>query len=438
MPDSTSQRRALEAAIYLEDRLLTRCLIRRGRYVIGQERKNEIVLDEPSISRTHARLTLVSDDEIYIEDLDSENGTFVDGQAAQGETRVLPGSEIRLGATTLCLQRAGLPAAIFQDMPPGFLRARRYNFGEIVVQGSTSTIYEAHDTSINREVACKVMLPTSQRHPAAVLRFVREAQITGQLDHPGILPIYELALDEQNRLFLTTRFIEAESLAQILDRLAAGDEETVAGYTLGALLGIWQKACDAVAFAHSRGVVHGTLKPEAIEVGKFGEVFVTSWTLAKLLPAEEGDTARRVQAPEATWTPELSHYASPEQAAGHFDDIDPRTDVHALGGVLYRIITLRDPLQGDTEDALLEAALSSRVTPLAELPKDSPRPHWARGRVPDFPAAVAMKALSYERDDRHASVPELQREIAAWQEGTAAGADLGKIWKQFTGLLGQR
>ncbi|HYR57379.1 MAG TPA: hypothetical protein VEO95_02070, partial [Chthoniobacteraceae bacterium] len=140
-------------------------------------------------------------------------------------------------------------------------------------------------------------------------------------------------------------------------------------------------------------------------------------------------------APVSTAAPPLSRYTAPEQAAGLVHDIDARTDVFALGGMLYRILTLRDPLRGETEDALLEAALNASVTAPAAATKDAPRPHWPRNRLLEFPSAVAMKALSYAREDRQQSVAELQREIAAWQEGAMSGADVGTLWKQFTGLL---
>lgn len=431
---SISSARSLEAVVHCDGRRLACCLVRRGRYVIGSARRNEIVVDEPSISGQHARLTLLSDDEIYIEDLDSVNGTFVDGIAATGETRIAPGAEVRIGSTSLTFQRGGLPATIFDYVPEGLLRKQPYDRGEIIVQGSTSIIYEARDTTIGRTAAVKVMLPDSQLQADSVLRFIREAQIAGQLQHSGILPIYELGLDEQRGLFYSTRFVEGETLAEILARLAERDEETVARFSLRRLLGIWQRVCDAVAYAHTRGVVHGAVRAEGVEVGSFGEVFVINWGSGITQAEPTGLPEQVVVATIAAPAP-LDRYSAPEQASGQFEDIDERTDVFALGGLLYRIISLRDPLLGEDDDALLEAALNARIAPLAELERAAPRPHWPRGRLPEFPAAVAMKALQLHREDRHASVQELQREIAAWQEQSATGGELGKLWKQFTGLL---
>jgi hypothetical protein len=422
-------RRALEAVLYADDLQLARCLLRRGRYIIGSERKNEIIVDEPSVSAQHARLSVRSDEEIFLEDLDSANGTFVDGQPAEGAVRLQPGAQVHLGSVELCLERLRLPAAVFDEVPAEFLRPQPLELGEIIVQGSTSTIHRAHDATLDREVAVKVLLPRQQRDAAAVLRFVREAQIAAQLQHPGILPVYELGLNPAGQLFYTTRFIEGESLGSILDRLAAGEERAAERFSVFALIALWQKLCDTVAFAHSRGVVHNSLTPDAVEIGRFGEVFVTQWTAA-LVSAEEPGETRAIRVPQATAAAPLTAYAAPEQAAGLVPDIDARSDVFALGGILYRILTLRPPLAGDTDEALLEAALQAAVIAPAKLGKNAPR-----SRVPEFPAAVAMKALSYAREDRHQSVPELQAEIAAWQDGTTSGADLGRLWKQFTGLL---
>ena len=423
----------LEAVVCHDGRPVARCVLRRGRYLIGQDRKNEIVVDAASVSARHAQLTVEGDDTFFLEDLGSANGTRINGQPAHGATAVTLACHIEIGSTTLEFQRSGLPASVFQYLSPDFLAAQRYAVGEIIVQGSTSTIHEARDLALNRVVAMKIMLPESQAKPGHVLRFIREAQIAAQLQHPGILPVHELALDEQRRLYSTTRFVEGDSLAGLLDSLTAGD----ARYTLADFLGVFQKVCDAVAYAHSRGVVHCTLRPEIITVGRFGEVFVNNWGLAKLFALED-ENVPRVEAPEASAEPTLSRYSAPEQAEGALEDIDPRTDIHALGGLLFRILTLRDPISGETESELLDQALSPRETPAEILAGQPPCPHWPGGKLPEPLAAIAMKALSLSRDDRHESVRKLQQEIAAWRESAAAvSGEAGGLWKGFTGLLGR-
>ena len=430
MPNSVIH--PLEAVIFHDGRPVTRSVLRRGRYLIGQDRKNEIVVDVPSVSARHAQLTVEGDDTFFIEDLGSTAGTRVNGEPVNGATPITLACHVEIGSATLAFQRSGLPASIFQYLSAGFMGAQRYEIGGLIVQGSTSAIYDARDLSLNRQLAMKIMLPESQAKPGHVLRFIREAQIAAQLQHPGILPVHELALDGHGRLYATTRFVEGDSLAGILDALTAEETADTPRLSLAALIGVFQKMCDAVACAHSRGVVHCTLRPEIITVGRFGEVFVNNWGLAKLLPPDDESTPH-VEAPEASAEPALSRYSAPEQAEGTLDDIDTRTDIHALGGILYRILTLRDPLSGETESELLEQALSPRTAPAGQ----PPCPHWPGGKLPEPLAAAAMKALSLARDDRHATVRKLQQDIAAWQDAAAAGTESGGLWKGLTGLLGR-
>lgn len=436
----TSPRRQLEAVIRNNGRHLARCLIRRGRYIIGQDGKNEIVVDEDSVSSKHARLTVVSDAEIYIEDLGSANGTFVNGAPVEGLTRVSFQCEIQLGQNRLEFQRGGLPAAIFDYLPEGFLRSHRFQLGEVVVQGRTSTIYEAHDSSLNRDIALKAMLPASQASAGQVLRFIREAQITSQLQHPGIPPIYDLSVNEQGQLYYTTRFVEGEPLSSILDNLKAGDASTRERFSLASLIAILQKAADALAFAHSRGVVHGALRPENIIVGSFGEVFITAWGSARVLQPEvnaEGVPAfKPVQAPDTDAVAPLSPYTAPEQAAETFDQVDAKTDLYALGAILYRVVLLQDAITGADDQELLSHILLNQQTPPATLARQA-CPHWPGGKLPEYLAALAMKAMSGPREERPTSVQEFQKQLSMWQDGLAAGGEGGKLFKGMASLLGK-
>ena len=182
--------------------------------------------------------------------------------------------------------------------------------------------------------------------------------------------------------------------------------------------------------------MHSALRPEAITVGGFGEVFVTDWSFARSVAVEEESGLPQIIAAAPLVEPALSTYSSPEQAEGAFEDLEPRTDVHALGGLLYKILTLADPLEGGTETELLEQALSARTIAPAERTRAVVLPHWPGGKLPEPLAASAMKALHANRLERHASVLELQREVAAWQHGAAA--DSGRRWKQFAGFMGKR
>ena len=422
MPHS---RPALEAVVRHEGKIIARCLLRRGRYVIGQDRKNEIMVEADSVSGRHARLTVVDEEQFLLEDLESANGTRVNGVAIHALTPVTLDCEIALGTATLEFRRGGLPASIFRHLPPGFLRTARYTIGQPIVQGHTCTIFQARDTVLQRDVAMKVLLPASQASAARVLAFIRDAQIAAQLSHTAILPVFALGLDEENRLFSTTRFVEGQTLAGKLAALCSA-ESAAPPPSLFSLIQIFQKMCDAVAFAHSRGVVHGGLRPEAIIVGRFGEVFVDHWGAAKIL-APLNAQAPQIHAPASTVQPPLSRYTAPEQAGDASEAIDPKTDVHALGGILYLLLTLRDANCGESSPELLEQARRPRVPPAERLAGQKPPAHWPGGRMPESLVAAAMKALSLSRDDRYATVSELQNDITAWQEGAPHTAQKGEI-----------
>jgi len=241
-------------------------------------------------------------------------------------------SDVQLGAVQLRFERGPLPAVVFQEMPSSFLQVDRYEVGEVAVQGSTSTIYEARDTAVQRDLALKIMLPESQRDPTAVLRFVREVQITGQMAHPGIVPVYETRTRPRRASFFR-HALHRRRVARRNPRAPRRARRTHARALRfrGASPALAKKICDTIAFAHSRGVVHNALAPELIQVGSFGEVFVTQWSLALVQPEPFGD-ARHVRASESTAIAPLSPYTTPEQAAGHLHEIDLRTDVFALGG----------------------------------------------------------------------------------------------------------
>jgi serine/threonine protein kinase len=335
-----------------------------------------------------------------------------------GLTRITPGARIELGLCSLEFQRAGLPAAVFHFLPEGFLRETRYNLGEAVVEGSTSTIYNAFDTTLRRDVAMKVLRPEVQMDMEHVLRFIREAQITSQLQHPGILTVYELGLNEQTQLYCTTRFVEADPFSSILDNLSSRDPDVIAAHSLGSLLTTWQKACDAVAYANAHGVIHSSLRPDSITCGSFGEVIVISWSCARLIDTAPNGSAltRSIQAAPMDAVPPLSPFCPPEIAAEEWDQVSARTDVYSLGAILYRMITLHRPIAAEDEDALFEAIINGSIRSPSDFAQE-PHPHCPGGRYPGPLITIAMKAMSRNPEDRYQGVPELQAAVAAWQEG---------------------
>jgi len=409
---------ALEAVVRQEDRVIARCLLRRGNYIIGQARKNEIAVEADSISERHARLTVASEEHFSLEDLGSANGTFVDGRRIDAVTPLTLDSTIALGQTRLTFQRGGLPASVFRHLPDNFLRSSRYAVGEAIVQGRTSTIFEASDTVLQRRIALKVLHPESQVNVARILAFIRENQIAAQLTHSGILPVYDFGFDDEIGLFSATRFIEGESLGTLLTGMASGQSEAPHA-SLHALLSIFLKACDTVAFAHVCGVVHGCLHPDAIVFGRFGEVFVDHWGTAQI--GEPLDENRpRLQAPEAAAPPPVSRCIAPEQAA-LAKDINAQADVFALGAILFRILTLRHFNNGETEEKIVAETLHPAVPPAKALAAAPPPAHIPGGILPERLAAVCVGALSFNREERFPTAHEIKLEIAHWLEQATGG-----------------
>jgi serine/threonine protein kinase len=425
---------ALEAVVRQDDQVIARCLLRRGRYVIGQERKNEIVADAASISGKHARLTVASDEHFFIEDLGSANGTFVDGRAIREITAVTLESQIALGQAALCFQRGGLPAAVFRHLPEGFLRASRYGIEKVMIEGRTSTIYEARDTVLHRRVAMKVLHRACQSNPTQVLAFVRENQIVAQLAHSCILPVYDFGLDGEIGLFTATRFVEGESLGELLAGMASADAQAPQA-TLHGLLLLFLRVCDAVAFAHARGVVHGSLHPDAVIFGRFGEVFVDHWGFATIGEPTEPEKGR-IEAPEMTTRAPVSRCIAPEQAEAG-SGIDPRADVYALGAILFRILTLRHWNAGESEAEIVARALQATPTPAEALAAAAPPGHLPGGVLPERLAAICARALSRNREERFPTAHELKAEIVQWLEQAAEPSSRQHSWK-LAGLFGKR
>jgi serine/threonine protein kinase len=425
---------ALEAVVRQGDRVIARCLVRRGRYVIGQERKNEIVADVESVSARHARLSVLSEEHFYLQDLGSANGTYVDGQPIREETPVTIESNIVLGQVTLCFQRGGLPASIFQHLPEGFLRTSRYALEKAMVEGHTSTIYEARDTVLHRRVALKVLHRDAQDNPSQVLNFVRENQIAAQLPHSCILPVYDFGLDGEIGLYSATRFVEGETLSGLLSGMATASAKAPQA-TLQALLMIFMKVCDAVAFAHARGVVHGSLQPAAVILGRFGEVFVDRWSFATIQqPAENGRVP--IEAPGTTVSGPVSRYSAPEQmeAGG---EIDPRTDVYSLGVVLFRILTLRHFNPGDTEEQVAAHALKPKAKPIEAFGAAPAPSHLPGGYFPETLCSICARALSRNREERFPSAHELKAIVAHWLEQLVEAGSKGQP-KKSAGQFSKR
>ena len=347
--------------------------------------------------------------------------------------------------------------------------AAAYDLGRLVAQGGMGAILSARDNAIERTVAVKVILTGASASDEHVHRLITEARITGQLEHPNIVPLHELGVTADGVVYYTMRLVEGTTLSELLEKIRQKDGPTLAKYPLRSLLTIFQKICDAVAFAHSRGVIHRDLKPDNIMVGEFGEVFVMDWGLAKRLRGgdAEGSTTHLLSA-----QPELSagdsfktligqvkgtpRYMAPEQAEGRVADLDERTDIYALGAILYTMLILHPPVGGETVNEVLTQVASGAIHPPTSynprntritrngpaLKVETPIPptslaHCPDLRVPAALSAVAMKALARDAENRYQSVSALQQDIAAYQGGFATTAERANAFRLLLLLIGR-
>ena len=287
----------------------------------------------------------------------------------------------------------------------------RYLPRGLLGSGGMGEVMEVFDQDLRRTVALKRLKAGAGERLLAHL--IQEAQITAQLEHPNIPSVHALGIDEAGRTFFTMTRLRGQTLQELLDRRRE-DPQARAEITTGRLLRILLQVSYAVAFAHSRGVMHRDLKPDNIIIGQFGEVRVMDWGLAKVAGApQEPDGAEpgppletSVDRPETcagtfAGTP---GYASPEQAQGR-TDLDPRADVYALGAILYAMLAGRPPVVADGVLATIEATVEGDVPPLQDL-----------ARIPDRLAAVAHRALAVAREDRYPDVWALLEDLEAYLE----------------------
>ena len=272
--------------------------------------------------------------------------------------------------------------------------------------GGMGRVIRARDTALLCDVAKKMLDKELERDQELVGRFIEEAQITSQLDHPNIVPVHELGADAEGRAFFTMKLVRGVSLHEwLLDAARpVGSSER-----LGDGLDILLKVCDGISFAHARGVVHRDLKPANVMIGEFGEVYVMDWGLA-LVTGDSVQTSvesrpRSKRLERQVGTPA---YMAPEAANGHGAQCDERTDVFGLGAILYQIVTGQTPYHRMPELAL-EAARRGEYRPPERFLGDA----VVSRRI----LVIIEKALSLAPSDRYQSVAEFKADLRRFLRG---------------------
>jgi len=336
-----------------------------------------------------------------------------------------------------------LPAAP-QPTPHGPPRetetSGRYQDMELIGLGAMGEVRRVLDSALNRPVAMKILRAEHAGHRVALRRFDQEAQATAQLEHPGIIPVYDVGILEDGRPYFTMKEIRGRTLSDVIGDLHPRRRARQRGdWTLRRVIAAFRQVCEAMAYAHSRAVIHRDLKPANIMVGDFGEVRILDWGLAKVLGRSEGEDDD--EPIEEAWKPApvslrgegpvtvrgsvagTPAYMAPEQARGEPAQIGPAADVYALGAILYEILAGRRPYAGLKGRAVLEA-----------VRRGPPTPPQTSGSVPRALLRTCLQAMAREPDQRFRDAGGMVRQLGAWLDGDARREQARAIVEEATAL----
>jgi serine/threonine-protein kinase len=332
----------------------------------------------------------------------------------------------------------------------------KYHPLEKIGEGGMKRIVQVNDRDTARELAMATLRDDDEIKRTCPGRFVKEARLTANLEHPNIVPIHDIGVDEDGSPYFTMKLVQGETFAKILMKTSKDKPGYTDKYTLSKLLNIFTAVCDAIDFAHSKGIVHLDIKPENIQIGEYGEVLVLDWGLATEAETgleakvdedggeqkvatttpfpnteEEEDTivsdSRQTTDYEKTLDGEVKGtpgFMAPEQAAGKNSERGPATDIYALGAILYTILTFKKPIKAKNLNEALEKTVDGDLVPIQEAA--------APGKAPKPLAAVVEKAMALKPEDRYTTVRELKNEVEAYLAGRVTKAEKASVLRHAT------
>ena len=258
-------------------------------------------------------------------------------------------------------------------------------------------VWQVRDPMLQRTMALKILHTAFSEDPSTRMYFDEEAQINAQLQHPGILPVYSYAKTDSDIPYLTMKEVRGTTMKQIIQELHVmpRGSTTSGGWNIRRLVTPFQSVCETMAYAHSKGVIHRDLKPSNIMVGKFGEVLVVDWGIAKVMQMESSseddepvvvtNRSRSGKDEEAGLVLGTPAYMSPEQAAGYMYAIDHRSDIYSLGVILYQILTGETYHKGSIQEILQQKSTGRRYVDLGNKFSDTDADETTRFSVPILP-----------------------------------------------------
>ncbi len=292
--------------------------------------------------------------------------------------------------------------------------AARVEIQTRAAEGGMGTIDVGVDRALDRRIAIKTLHDHLRSDDGAVRMFLREARLTALLDHPHIVPVYDIGERDGTRLYFGMKLVEGSTLADVIRALPRGALDTA---TLYGLLDVVTKVCDALAFAHSRGVLHCDIKPANVMVGEFGQVYLMDWGIARLVAAEpspgsEQDPTRKgSRGASATDNSIIGTpcYMSPEQARGDRAKLDARSDIFLLGALLYELLARRPPYKATDRTETLGLAAAGAFPP--------PRRIAGEAAVPLELERIVLRAMAREPSERYTSIKALRDDLVHFMRG---------------------